>query len=275
MDYWSAQSLQPRASNFDPFRSCTQTSTCAAIDMNLICNTNLTIQGTGKCECRRDMKWNSQQGECQMYMDVDCSSITYETQPSQAILNAVEKAKSEVDENLLGEVIPLGRTESANESLATSLLTKMDTQTATDDELKEAFCRDIDSFSFEMQPGKAEPLVDERPSTACSVVPRSACAVAYDSHDCSGGWKLVIPVGQLRFRWFTSYWSYRNDMDTIGIKAGCHIYLFSDSSFNGQSIRIDSYPGNDRWVVLGETAGYQHMDEDVESLQCICGNLGY
>ena len=72
-----------------------------------------------------------------MYMDVDCSSITYETQPSQAILNAVEKAKSEVDENLLGEVIPLGRTESANESLATSLLTKMDTQTATDDELKE------------------------------------------------------------------------------------------------------------------------------------------
>jgi len=26
-----------------------------------------------------------------------------------------------------------------------------------------------------------------------------------------------------------------------------------------------------RWVVLGETAGYQHMDEDVESLQCYCG----
>ena len=25
----------------------------------------------------------------------------------------------------------------------------------------------------------------------------------------SGGWKLVIPIGELRFRWFTSYWSYR------------------------------------------------------------------
>ena len=84
-------------------------------------------------------------------MDVDCSSITYETKPSEVILTAVEKAKKEMEENLLGEVVPLGRTESANESLSTSLLTKMDTKSATDAELKEAFCRDIDSFSFEMQ----------------------------------------------------------------------------------------------------------------------------
>ena len=84
-------------------------------------------------------------------MDVDCSSITYETKPSEAILTAVEKAKKDMEENLLGEVVPLGRTESKNESLATSLLTKIDTKSATDDELKEAFCRDIDSFSFEMQ----------------------------------------------------------------------------------------------------------------------------
>ena len=35
--------------------------------MNLICNTNLTVQGdTGKCECRQDMKWNSEAGECQV-----------------------------------------------------------------------------------------------------------------------------------------------------------------------------------------------------------------
>lgn len=241
-------------------------------DMNLICNKNLTIQGTtGKCECRRDMKWNQQQGECQIYMDVDCSSITYDTAPSQAVLTAVDKAKAEMtDESKLGEV--LGRTESANESLSTSLLTKMDNKTASDAELKEAFCRDIDSFSFEMQPPKAQPLIDERPSQSCSIIPRSACAIAYDSHDCSGGWKLVIPPGTLRFRWFTSYWSYRNDMDTIGIRAGCTIVLYSDSSFNGNSVRIDAYDTNDRWVVLGETAGYQHMEEDVESLQCMCGS---
>ena len=43
------------------------------------------MQGTiGKCECRRDMRWNAAEGECQIYMDVDCSQITYDTQPSQA-----------------------------------------------------------------------------------------------------------------------------------------------------------------------------------------------
>ena len=35
--------------------------------MNLICNKNLTVQGdTGKCECRQDMRWNEQGGECQV-----------------------------------------------------------------------------------------------------------------------------------------------------------------------------------------------------------------
>merc|ERR1711936_463841 len=165
-------------------------------------------------ECRRDMRWNKESGECQIYMDVDCSSITYDTKPSPTILSAVEKAQKAMEENpnLIGEVIPpLDRTETKNESLSNSLLTKLDTSKASDDELKEAFCRDIDSFSFDMQEKKAEPLIDERPSQSCSVVPRSACALAYDSHDCTGGWKLVIPQGQLRFRWFTSYWSYRFD----------------------------------------------------------------
>jgi len=272
VDAYSANTLPARPQTFDPFKTCTESSTCMKMDMNLVCNTNLTIQGTGKCECRRDMKWNKESGECQIYMDVDCSSITYETKPSPVIMTAVEKANKEMEENLLGEVVPLGRTESANESLSNSLLTRVDTKTATDDELKEAFCRDIDSFSFEMQPRKAEPVVDERPSKSCQTVPRSACAIAYDSHDCSGGWKLVIPQGQLRFRWFTSYWSYRNDMDTIGVRAGCSIILYSDSSYNGNSIKIDAYQMSDRWVVLGETAGYQHMEEDVESLQCTCRN---
>ena len=112
-----------------------------------------------------------------------------------------------------------------------------------------------------------EPLIDERPSKSCSTVPRSACAIAYDSHDCTGGWKLVVPQGQLRFRWFTSYWSYRfiskqkeefkddenfcrNDMDTVGIRAGCTLILYSDSSFNGDSVRIDSYATNDRYLIV-------------------------
>ena len=86
----------------------------------------------------------------QLFLDVDCSSITYESQPSQTILNAVEKAKAEISEEP-SEVGTLDRTESANETLANSLLTRIDPKNATADEIKEAFCRDIDSFSFEME----------------------------------------------------------------------------------------------------------------------------
>ena len=66
-------------------------------DMNLVCNTNLTTQGSvGKCECRRDMRWNTGEGECQFYLDVDCSSFTYETRPSPNILAAVERANTAI-----------------------------------------------------------------------------------------------------------------------------------------------------------------------------------
>ena len=36
------------------------------LDINLICNTNLTIQSGGKCQCKQDMKWNEAAGECQV-----------------------------------------------------------------------------------------------------------------------------------------------------------------------------------------------------------------
>ena len=62
----------------------------------------------------------------------------------------MEKAKAEISEEP-SEVGTLDRTESANETLANSLLTRIDPKNATADEIKEAFCRDIDSFSFEME----------------------------------------------------------------------------------------------------------------------------
>ena len=119
-------------------------------------------------------------------------------------------------------------------------------QSPSQSDLREAFCRDIDAYSFEfdkqqVQVGPGGPR-DEKPAK-CDVVPQTACAVGYDSSSCSGGWKLVIPIGELRFRWFTSYWSYRNDMDTVGVRAGCTLTAYSDSSFNGDriDIRADSY----------------------------------
>ena len=96
-----------------------------------------------------DLNGSNSAHDSQIFLDVDCSTITYETKPSSTILTAVEKAKAEM--NLDGETAPLGRTESANETLANSLLTKIDPKNATADEIKEAFCRDIDSFSFEME----------------------------------------------------------------------------------------------------------------------------
>eukprot|EP00092_Neocalanus_flemingeri_P106556 GFUD01136724.1.p1 GENE.GFUD01136724.1~~GFUD01136724.1.p1 ORF type:complete len:712 (-),score=170.30 GFUD01136724.1:71-2206(-) len=270
--------IPPRPSSFDPFQTCSTTATCMAMDMNLICNTDLTTQGNvGKCECRRDMKWNTQTGECQVFLDVDCSRITYETPPSAAIMSAVGRAEMAGISQVQGETEPLGRTETMQESLSNSLLSQMDAKQASEADLREAFCRDVDSFSLEFQPSgpsqvvsrtALQPIRDERPPN-CDVVPHSACAVAYDSSSCTGGWKLVIPMGELRFRWFTSYYTYRNDMDTIGIRAGCTFTGYSDSSFNGNRIDIkaDSY---DRWVVFADHAEYRHMDADIESIRCVC-----
>ena len=53
------------------------------------------MKGTvGKCECRRDMRWNAEAGECQIYLDVDCSRITYDTAPSSGVLAAVDRANT-------------------------------------------------------------------------------------------------------------------------------------------------------------------------------------
>ena len=60
------------------------------------------------------MKWNNEAKECQVctllslkyflfisshlkiFMDMDCSTITYETPPSTVVLSAVERAKAEL-----------------------------------------------------------------------------------------------------------------------------------------------------------------------------------
>ena len=70
------------------------------------------------------------------------------------------------------------------------------------------------------------------------------------------------------------------------MRQGCTLTLFSGTSFDGARVTIESHPDYDRlqmvfndlpcstdigrWVVLGETAGYLHMDEKVNSLQCNC-----
>ena len=58
------QGLKPS----NPFQACNDTSDCNYIDMNLVCATD-----SKTCQCREDMKWNKEELECQVYIDVDCS----------------------------------------------------------------------------------------------------------------------------------------------------------------------------------------------------------
>ena len=123
--------------------------------MNLICNTNLTTSNDGRCECRQDMKWNKEAGECQLFIDVDCSSITYDTKPSPVILEAVNKTLEKIDNTKEVELDTKADTTTFSASpdvtLSNSLLSTIDPSKASQAEIKEAFCRDVDSLSWEFQ----------------------------------------------------------------------------------------------------------------------------
>jgi len=149
----STPNYAPRTSSFDPFKSCASTPTCAAMDMNLVCNTDLTMPGqAGKCECRMDMRWNAAEGECQFYMDVDCSAITYDTAASPGVLSAAERAQTAMAGQSLVDTSALGRTESMQESLQNSLISQMAGHASSEGDLQEAFCRDVDAYSMDIEP---------------------------------------------------------------------------------------------------------------------------
>eukprot|EP00092_Neocalanus_flemingeri_P047974 GFUD01054574.1.p1 GENE.GFUD01054574.1~~GFUD01054574.1.p1 ORF type:complete len:650 (+),score=133.34 GFUD01054574.1:3-1952(+) len=160
------------------------------------------------------------------------------------------------------------RTETREESLANSLLVHIKDTKPKEKDLVEAFCRDVDSFNLAYQVKEVW-----RPSEYCAAVPSGSCAVVYDSHNCNGGWSMNITSGaQLRFEFFSLYLTYRNDIDTIGVKAGCTFTGFSGSSFDGVQKSI-SAGVTEKWVVLAEEEEYKDMNEDIESLQCVCRGL--
>jgi len=264
----TGSTFTPRAQNFDPFVSCADNRACQTIDLNMVCNTKLTTSLGGKCQCKPDMRWNKEGGECQLYVDVDCSAITYDTPPSKAITDAVAKAQaggitpppSVTDESSVLTVPTI------DETISSSLLSQVDSAKASEAELREAYCRDVDSFSFDMN-------VDDGRPPKCEEIRRTACGVVYDSGTCRGGWKLYIGEGEISFPYFSSYWKYRNDIDLVGVKAGCTLTAFSSTGFSGKrgTFRADSTDG---WWRLKEFAEFLHLHEDIESIQCVCRNAG-
>ena len=101
--------------------------------------------------------------ECQLYIDVDCSDVTYDSKPSPAVLEAVNNTLEKLDLNETKDNIDEVKKPkpfdwlSANSTvsdppktaLANSLLSSMDPDKASENEIREAFCRDVDSFSWE------------------------------------------------------------------------------------------------------------------------------
>ena len=61
---------------YDPSLPCSSNYTCQKIDMNLICSEEYK-----KCECREDMRWNSDALECQVYIDVNCKIFDADENP--------------------------------------------------------------------------------------------------------------------------------------------------------------------------------------------------
>jgi len=263
--------------------------------MNLICNKDLTSQGqVGKCECRQDMKWNEDALECQVYLDVDCSRFTYETAPSSVVQAAVDEAKKDMEEMpMIGEGVMLNRTETPEETIDKSLLKHIDPKTSSEDDLLEAYCRDIDAYSFDLnqqnfqmtqsrQRGQvyipaAEtttpvPLYEDpdRPAQ-CEQPAADLCAAAYQTKGCSSGWKLDVTKGQeMRFKWATHYYAYKNKIELLAVRPGCSLTVFEKNNFDGDTITINGDGEFTKWVSLADDPQSKHMNKQIKSLKCAC-----
>lgn len=240
-------------------QSCATSSECQEKDINLVC-----FGSTGVCKCRRDLRWNPEALECQLFIDVDCKNVTYSSPVSTVVADAAKKL-----ENVTVATVPTNRTETVDEGLQDSLIsviTASNTTNVTLDDLNEAFCRDTEAFSDAFQ-------VDDtlnRPEN-CQPLDRSACAVMYDSSTCAEGtWKLVVPRGtQKRLRYWSDDFKYRNDADVLGVRHGCSFTGWTGSAYNYDSFTLTA-GATDRWVVFASSELYKSFDESILSFQCTC-----
>jgi len=260
---------------------CESSAECQAKDVNLVCRPDRGVAGngttvvstttaattdtSGTCKCRRDMRWNNKALECQLFIDVDCSNVTYSSTASDEV-----KAAAETLETKLGNAtleIPTNRTQTGEESLKESLLSVITaSDNATLEVLDEAFCRDAEAFSEAFQ-------VDDtinRPSN-CQPINNNLCAILYDSSTCADGtWQLPIyNNANKRLRYWSSDYKYRNDADVIGVRNGCTFFGWTGSGFDGNSFKLTA-GATDRWIVFAQSQLYQQFDESILSFRCAC-----
>ena len=82
--------------------------------------------------------------------------------------------------------------------------------------------------------------------------------------------KMFHFMFQMMFKWWHPVnFFYRNDIESVVVRAGCTFTGFDDSSLNGGSFTIRA--GNsDRKVNLGDEDEYEDYDEKIQSLSCHC-----
>ncbi len=148
------------SSTFNPFKPCSNNprdvaQDCQRIDMNLIC-----MMPQKQCACRPDMKWNSETGECQIYFDVDCSSVDTSdlATNSSGVVSAAADSTVVADNNdgtatnitdpeaeeamqfLVGKELSQIK---VNASLEDSSLPEMNVDKSSQAEVRSEFCREV------------------------------------------------------------------------------------------------------------------------------------
>jgi len=352
----ASQEVEQRLEGGAEGRRCEQTQDCNVVDINLVCDQ--VESGRKKCQCRKDMRWNTDALECQLYLGVDCSSLDFDAVPSKNVASAAIHAtaairgwKTEKDkkkkifslprvQEMIAEAytlfdnqsvtnhyrgkleedtfcpressfysptpgaldwivknrarcltsellvdhfgrnissIPTERTQTQEEALELSIwnpFSTFDISVLSEDELDEAFCRDIESFSPAFTPRvriQGNLTGSNKRPPSCSEVPPQACAMLFDSASCSpSGWSLEIPDGtQKSLSYWSLDWKYRNDADVVGLRKGCAFSAWTQVAFEGERFDLTALE-NERWVVFEEDELYNNFHENIESFQCNC-----
>merc|ERR1719188_91099 len=146
---------------FDHEKPCQANRECGIIDMNMICSLQKT------CACRPDMKWNSETGECQIFMDVDCSDIDVNSEPATAVSDSsvtTMKPETDGDAEFVEVLEDKNITDlTANDTLKDSGLVKLDINKTTEVELKTEFCREVSQIAGRFERQTRYEVVSRRP----------------------------------------------------------------------------------------------------------------
>ena len=138
---------------FNPFLDCTEHRTCTDIDMNMICGrTTKKSIANKKCKCRENMKWNPDVLECQIFIDVNCSSdnsfgnasqnqtikdISLPSKPSNTILRKYQIALRNRPISYLSPLVTIER----------SMLLNLDLTKTTSKMANSIFCKELTTIS--------------------------------------------------------------------------------------------------------------------------------